>query len=400
MTDAAVAYQQDVGRRKNVAKSALCKKNGPRVAKLGNKPLTNKEIEERHGPIVTYEMGGFPTYEEFQAFPGDLKIEYVNKLMNEYDIELCHISRYLFNKGDDGLKANLRNEYIGEDRLLKFCDYQKPRASTGLLRFQADIATWRRKEELLKAIDESEGKRKRDIIENGEFITLDVFKTFTTPEQVKYCNALITKYDISLKAISSILFEKDGANLRTHFKRYKAYDQIIANPKRGINAYNQCIAFRKMVLKWKGIPTEEEETKEMAPKSKLPGTHYTATRVPLEQDALSKMLGRFISYEQYKSLALCDQIVWLNSIIDKHNITLDGISMILFGKSRSTLSQILHNNNALQDIHKIQSCSVKERRVYIENFKAAVDKWDRQPAEEEAIVEEPVKATEAPEVIL
>lgn len=399
MTDATVAYQQDVGRRRNVAKSALCKKNGPRVAKLGNKPLTNKEIEERHGPIMTYAMGGFPTYEEFQAFPSDLKIEYVNKLMNEYDIELCHISRYLFNKGDDGLKANLRNEYIGEDRLLKFCDYQKPRASTGLLRFQADIASWRRKEELLKAIDESEGKRKRDIIENGELITLDVFKTFTINEQIKYCNTMIEKYNVSLKALSSILFEKDGSNLRMHFKRnnVNVQDKILQYHHHGPEAYNICKEFRRIVREWKGLPAEEEEIKETVAKSTKPGTHYVLNKEPLGKDKLSKILGAFISYDQYKQLAVNDQVKWLNSIIDLYGVSIERVSVILFDKSRTTLSQGLRNNHVIEDIHKIQSRDVAERQPYIVKFKKAVDLWKGLPVEEENVAAEPIKAIETPD---
>ena len=379
INEAAVAYQQDVGRRKSSARTYFHKNNGPSVSKLGNKPLTNKEIEERHGPVETYSIGGFPNYEEFQSFPSDIKVEYINKLMDKYDIELCHISRYLFNKGDDGLKANLRNEYIGDDRLLKFVHYQKPRASTGLLKFQADIAEWKRREKILQAIDESEGRRKRDIIENGEFIPMDVFKTFTIKEQVEYCNALTRKYDVSLKAISSILFEKDGANLRRHFIRNNVDKKdLLKYSKRGPEAYNSAKEFRKMVRAWRGLPEEVEEVKAQAqkPKSRAPGSRYLSEKKPLGEEQLQTILGKFITYDQYSKLDIPDRIAWINSIVDTYHVGMDGISLYLFKRSKSILRQYLAKYDVIGQIHKVSEFSPVKRAETNKKFQELVSMWE------------------------
>lgn len=265
MTEAAFMFNQEVSERANVKRSASHKANGASVTKLGNKKLTDKEIAERHGPCESYGLGNFMTFSKFEKCAPDLKVEYVNKLMDKYDIELQHISLYLFHKGTDGLKSHLRNVKMEGDRALKFCDYQKPRAKTGLLKFQADIEEWKRREATAKEIDEMEAQRRREIIWNAEFVTFEEFMAFPIDGKIKYCNNLITKYQVSLATISTVLFEKNTNYLRDHFQKKEVYGQIQKAPKRASSASPFNKAFDMEVKKWKGIEVVEEAVVKKTP---------------------------------------------------------------------------------------------------------------------------------------
>ena len=104
LSEPAFAYHEDVATRSIISKSAHRKANSSAVAKLGNKPMSNKEIMSKNGPILTLpETNCLMEYCQFMKLGNDLKIEFVNGMMDRYDISLKYISKYLFNKGDDGL---------------------------------------------------------------------------------------------------------------------------------------------------------------------------------------------------------------------------------------------------------------------------------------------------------
>lgn len=262
MTEAASIFNQEVSERAKIGRSAHHKANGSSVAKLGNKRMSWQEIASKHGECKDYDLGGFLTFSEFEKCPADLKVEYINKLMDKYDIELQHISMYLFHKGADGLKAHLRNVKMKGDRALKFCDYQKSRAKTELLQFQADIEEWKRREATAKEIDEMEAQRKREIIWNAEFITFEEFKTLSLDGQIKYCNNLEKKYEVGLSTISIILFEKSRYFLRDYFFNRKVSEQIAKAKHRGPSANTFNETFQIEVNKWKGIDVKSEPVTE------------------------------------------------------------------------------------------------------------------------------------------
>lgn len=276
----------------------ITKKGGSAVSKLGNKPLSWKEIADRHGKCESFDMTGFPTFEEFEKFPVDLKVEYVNKLMDRYDIELQHISLYLFNKGADGLKSHLRNQRMENDRALKFCDYQKSRAKTGLLKFQADVEDWKRREKAAKEIDEAEAQRKRDIIWNAEFIDYKEFKSLPVDGQVAYVNNLIKKYNISLLPIATHLFKVDQGSLREHFKRRNVYDQIEKSKSgNGKTGKARIAVFVDAVRNWRGESTLEEKKEDITevsvkeePKNvELPESNISAVYIPVEKETITEL---------------------------------------------------------------------------------------------------------------
>ena len=140
MTEAAMAFKDDVRIRSNIKKSAAYKKNGSATQKLGNRRMTWQEISEKHGPVSEWCLKDFVDYSAFVQMPHDIQIEYVNKLCDEYDVGLQHLSQFLFNKGGDGLRAYLRN-----NKILDKCNPQKSRGKTGLNRFKDDILDWKRR---------------------------------------------------------------------------------------------------------------------------------------------------------------------------------------------------------------------------------------------------------------
>lgn len=275
MTEAAQVFNQTVGERSKQKNSAYHKKNGSAVAKLGNKRMSWQEINSKHGKEVTYpNTDGFMDYAAFEKLPSDLKIEFINKLMDKYDIGLQHISRHLFNKGDDGLKANLRNNFDILDKI----DYKKPRANSGLLKFRDEVEEWKLREKAAKAADEAEAQRKRDIIWNGEFITYDEFKTFPADGQVAYLNNLIKKYSISASTISKVLFQITQPALRSHLEKLNVFDQLekskVGNSKTSVIRVE---AFEKAVKKWRNASVVEE------PKTEVEAEIVSETAAPVEE---------------------------------------------------------------------------------------------------------------------
>lgn len=260
MTEAAQVLNQTNGERSKLKNSAYHKKNGSAVTKLGNKRMSWQEIQSKHGEEETFPSTDcLITYSDFVRYAPDLKVEYVNKMMDKYDIDLQHISRYLFNKGDDGLRSYLRN-----NKLLNLCDYRKARSKSRLLQFKADIEEWKRREAVSKEIDEAEAQRKRNIIWNAEFIDYKEFKTLPVDGQVAYVNNLIKKYNISLTPIATYLFKIDQCSLREHFKRLKVYDQIEKSKSgNGKTGKARIATFVDAVKNWRGESTMEEKKEDV-----------------------------------------------------------------------------------------------------------------------------------------
>ena len=260
MNEAVSVLNQTNHERKVAGYGVHHKKNGSAISKLGNKPMSDKEIEKKHGEEETFPSTDcLISYSDFIRYAPDLKVEYVNKMMDKYDIDLQHISRYLFNKGDDGLRSYLRN-----NKLLNLCNYKKARSKSGLLQFQADIEEWKRREKAAKEIDEAEARRKRDIIWNAEFIDYKEFKKLPVDGQVAYVNNLIKKYNISLLPIATHLFKIDQGSLRENFKRRNVYDQIEKSKSgNGKTGKARVAAFADAVRNWRGESVMEEKKEDI-----------------------------------------------------------------------------------------------------------------------------------------
>ena len=204
--------------------------------------MTNKEIMERHGKVEDYKMEEFMTFNDFKAMPKDIQAEYVNKLQDKYDINLHHISRFLFNIGDEGLQSHLRINGI-----LKDCNPDKRRSKTGLVQFQNDIKESREKK--------TEPKK---LVPLGEFVAFEEYMRFDPEDKVAYVNSIIEKYDVGVGQVSHILFGKSTGTLDNWFANHNLRERILkvgkTNPSER-TAKNQ--KFEKAVAAWKGLPTEK-----------------------------------------------------------------------------------------------------------------------------------------------
>lgn len=256
MNEAVQVLNQTNSERKTLGRSANHKKNGSAVAKLGNKPMSWQEIRSKNGPCKTHPSTDcFMEYADFEELPNDLKVEFVNKMMDKYDIGLSQISQYLFNKGGDGLKANLRNNYDILDRI----DYKKARANTGLLKFRSEVDDWKKREKAAKLADEAAAQRKRNIIWNAKFINYHEFLNLPIDGQVSYINNLIKKHNVSCSTISEYLFKVNPQTFRYHLKKNGVLDQIDKS-KGGYPArcIKQIEAFDRAVKEWRGELVMEE----------------------------------------------------------------------------------------------------------------------------------------------
>lgn len=214
MTDEAYSYHEDVTTRSIIKKSANHRKNGSATQKLGNRRMSWQEIYSKHGEVKEYDMKSFMTFSEFKEMPKDLQVEYVNNLQDKYDISIKHISRYLFNIGDEGLQSHLKMFDI-----LKDCNPCKRRGKTGLEQFRDDIREFKRRERTVEIIDKQEEIERMN---NGvQFITYAEFKKLSDDEKVNYINALIEKYQVSTETISTELFKNNKSCISNYMSTKK-----------------------------------------------------------------------------------------------------------------------------------------------------------------------------------
>lgn len=221
MTEAAQVFQQEVKERSSIKKSVNNRKHGSSTQKLGNKPMSWQEIRSKHGEEKTYHLERFMTFEEFCEMPKDLQIEYLNKLQDKYDIGIKHISRELFDRGDDGLQTYLRSICILDE-----CNPDKRRAKSGLQQFKDDILEQERRDEISLMIDQDV-----KLSRLGRFITYDEYLTMNPQERLDYVNSLVEKYGVSNAMISKHLFEKNDNTLYGYFLSNGLQDQLYKIPK-------------------------------------------------------------------------------------------------------------------------------------------------------------------------
>lgn len=233
MTEEVYAFNKTQAERSVLAKQMHYKKNGAGTAKLGNKPISNKEIASKHGPCYKYDFNRFLSFTEFKNMPKDLQVEYVNKLEDKYDIGIKHISIILFGIGEEGLRSHLRINNI-----LKDCNPDKKRGKTGEQQFKDDIAEQKRRqkvgEEIVPVFNED-----TNIVEAVPdskipmFIDYNSFKKLSNQNKIDFCNRIMREYPgTGLSTISVICFEKSHGALSYHMKAYGMLDKVNA-PKSG-----------------------------------------------------------------------------------------------------------------------------------------------------------------------
>ena len=255
-------YYETVATRSIQKNSAKHKANGAAVTKLGNKPVTTTEILDKHGPIITYpSTDNFMTYPDFVRLPNDLKVEFVNKMMDRYDISLKYVSRHLFNKGDDGLRAMLEKW-----RLLKLVDMKKKRGDTddNIKRFREEAFDWQERTRKAKEMDRMQAKIRQKACPN--LITYAEFKKLTPEQQADFINRVIKYYQVTAKMIAEEVFEIRGTSLYNHFQRAGITKKIENLPSKisrnkEIMHENE-LNFKRFVSAWKDFSDRDDEKKE------------------------------------------------------------------------------------------------------------------------------------------
>lgn len=250
MREAAISYQETVQERKNVARSIHNKKGGSSTMKLGKKPMSWQEIRAQHGPVHTYSVEDFLTYQQFQDLPDDLKVEWVNRVCDKYDITIKHVSRYLFELEDKAL-----SDYLGQNKLLLKCSPGKRRGKTKILEFQSDIADWKRRESLAVQIDAAE----KEVLMNS-FITYEQYRELSDDRKIEYLNNLIEKYQICVSMISKILFQKSEYTLTAYFNTKHRQNEIKKLKFKNTAIYTENNKrFKDLVDEWRDSMTKKPE---------------------------------------------------------------------------------------------------------------------------------------------
>ena len=242
MTAEAMVLNETNSERSTLKKSAGYKKNGRSTSKLGNRRMTNKEIAEKHGECKVYDMNAFMTFDEFKEMPDDIQVEYVNKIQDQYHVGMAKISEIVFEQTD--LSA-LRNWLVDRKTFQKcICSRKAPLDHSGEAKLIADVLAYRAKQKTEEAAD-------------VEFITFEAFYAMSDPEKVRYLNALVKKWDVSLYEIKNTLFNKSHKNLYYDAKKNGYLKDISHVSTKNVRAQRaNCAAFRKAVEEWRGEHNE------------------------------------------------------------------------------------------------------------------------------------------------
>lgn len=132
MTNEAYTLMETNRDRAIVRRSARYKKGGSKSKKctLGHEYKTKKELDKMNGECITWKLAHFYTWEEFKEMPDDIKIEYINYLLDTYGVGLSTISREVFGCSQKNLSQFLTRENL----MAKI----RPRKSGGVMKSNAE----------------------------------------------------------------------------------------------------------------------------------------------------------------------------------------------------------------------------------------------------------------------
>lgn len=302
MNEATQVLNQTNHERKVAGYGVHHKKGGSAVAKLGNRPMSDQEIQSKHGECKDYDLGGFMDYETFKKMDPDLEAEYVNNLCEKYHVRHEQISKYLFELGENDLMARLKIKGVDkkitkikasdvtDDAVKGFCD---------------QIDFWHQKIETAKIIDLSEAQHKCDIIENAEFISYEKYRTFSDTEKLNYVNNLVDRYDVGRSIISKVLFGKSESTLDQYFYTKDLKSSLhMTKPCAPDARKEKTKVFTDAVNAWRGESVVEETVPEQ-PKEK-PETvarDILAAIIGKEPEKPSDVIAKILQVDKVKKPA-------------------------------------------------------------------------------------------------
>lgn len=114
MTDAEYIFKQTEIERKRAGYGDRHKKRqGGRHVRLPSDHRTKKEIAAMSGEVKTYKEKPFYTREEFVELPEDLRLKWVNSIINRYCVGKMGVSRIIFGE-KSFLNGKVPNEYVNK----------------------------------------------------------------------------------------------------------------------------------------------------------------------------------------------------------------------------------------------------------------------------------------------
>lgn len=106
MNDAEYLFKETEKERKRVGYGAKNKKRGGgRYVRTPSDNLSKKERAAMNGGVKTWKEKPFYTWEEFKNLPDDVKIKWLNSIMNEYDVGIQNIGMAAFGLAKSSLYA-------------------------------------------------------------------------------------------------------------------------------------------------------------------------------------------------------------------------------------------------------------------------------------------------------
>lgn len=364
MTEAAAAFNEIQKERSGLKNSSHHRKGGSAVSKLGNRRMTNKEIEEKHGECKTYDCGDLTmTFAQFREMPNDLQVEFLNKLQDKYDISVKHIGRELFGlRDDDVLRSHLQLRKNWD-----LCNPNKARAKTGLLQFREDIAEAKKRAELAKIIDIQSVMPDPESI--PKFMTWEEFKVLSGEEKVIFVNRLLDEYGVGMSRISTALFGKGTTDLRKHLVDRGLLNRIHVRSMTGSGRTDRgnWQQFQADINAW----TESEREPVL--------TVVNEDNVPL-----------FMDWEQVLKLTNAELIIFYNRLLDNYGVGMKTIDKELFGISYNKTRSFLVRRGVFDQIHSSESGTLPawsmEYAQKTKRFRDDISEWR---GEGNATVEEP-----------
>lgn len=115
MNDIEYLLKQDIREKKSIGRGIYAKKNGCKSKKctLPSDYMTNKEKKKMNSEVESYSLKKFYSYEEFKTLPLSIQCDYLNRLMNKYEIGLCNIAKEQFQISSNGLRTHtVKNGYF------------------------------------------------------------------------------------------------------------------------------------------------------------------------------------------------------------------------------------------------------------------------------------------------
>lgn len=122
MTEAERIFHQDVREKKSIRSSASkTNRTGKGPVRFPSDYLSKKEREKMSGECKSWVFKSFPGRDEFNEMSDDVKIQYLNWLLNTYNVGLMNISKIIFNQS----QSTLRNWLDENPEIKKYVNIPK-----------------------------------------------------------------------------------------------------------------------------------------------------------------------------------------------------------------------------------------------------------------------------------